>query len=148
MSREEVNMKAHEDELVQVAVPRRHLMEVYAFVASLNGGGADAPVEPEGAWPLDQLVLQYRESPESLQRLQKHLAAHAGEEFDTHELADVMGLDRGWNSVAGALGAYGHRLAGRYGGRKEWPFNRRYDHVNSRSYLSMSPDVAEVISKL
>ena len=45
---------------------------------------------------------------------QKHLAAHPGEDFTSAEVAPIMGLKHGWNSVAGASTARIVNVMGRW----------------------------------
>jgi hypothetical protein len=139
------------DDIVNIPVPREHLLKVYGYLADLErrSNGTVDVVEATDAdeWPEDLVKRQFSESPESIQRMQRHLAAHSGQEFGTDVLADVMGLEFGWNSVAGALGAYGRRVKNRYD-RKTWPFVVRWSHADEKYVYSMTPEVAEIISAL
>jgi hypothetical protein len=76
----------------------------------------------------------------------EYLAEHAGQEFNSAEIAEnVEGL-KDWNSVAGALGAFGRRSANRYSLRK-FPWSWRYDAEN-RVLMKMPAAVAAVIKQV
>lgn len=140
-------------EFVSVLVPRRHLTRVYGLIASLeqHGAGESEPTESteakEDQWPEDLIIRQYRESPESMKKIQRHLADHQGDEFSTTQLAEAIGAQYGWNSVAGALGAYGRRVKNRYK-RDSFPFQSRWDHEKEEQYHSMTSEVAEIIRSI
>src|SRR5205809_561223 len=121
------------EELVQILVPRKHLARIYTFVGSLDGaepssGGVteEAIESAEDDWPCELIERQYRESPESMKKFQRWLADHAGEEFTTTEMAEAVQAKRGWNSIAGMLGAYGNRVKNRYK-RTTFPFTSRWN---------------------
>lgn len=142
------------EEFVSVLVPRKHLTRVYGLVASLeqhasgNPEVAPAPNETkEEQWPRDLIERQYRESPDSMKKFQRFLADHEGKEFSTTQMADAIGVAYGWNSVAGALGAYGRRVKNRYK-RESFPFDSRWDHEKGEQYHSMTPRVADIINSL
>jgi hypothetical protein len=137
------------EEYVPVYVSTRHLSRVYAYVAALDEPVEPARVEGDRAveWPRELIEKQFRQSPQTIQALQRHLAANPGQEFTTYELAEVMGLEYGWNSVAGALGAYGRRIRNRHG-RDSWPFSVRYSYDKQKHVYSMTKDVAEIIASL
>jgi hypothetical protein len=146
-----VNKTTAEDEYVSVLVPKRHLTRTYAFLGSLDGSIAtqeepigDAEDKLATDWPPELLERQYAESPKFMKRFQKHLADHPGEEFSTRDMADALEAERGWNTVAGALGAYGRRVKNRYK-RSTFPFQSRTDYEAGEVYHSMTPEVAEII---
>ena len=139
-------------EFVPVLVPKKHVTRVYGLIASLDerrNGASDEPASTktaptEGGWSKELIERQYRESPPSMKKFQRFLAEHPGQEFSTSEMAEPMGAAHGWNSVAGALGAYGRRVKHRYK-RDSFPFASRWDHENEEQYHSMTPEVAEII---
>lgn len=63
------------------------------------------------------------------------------------ELAEALGAQYGWSTIAGALGAYSRRVKNRYK-RSSFPFQQRWDYKSGRTYHSMTPEVAEVIKSL
>src|SRR5689334_16722535 len=103
---------ADTDEYVSVLVPKKHLTRIYAFLGSLEEQilAPEAPKEAaqngKGAgWTLELIERQYREASPFMKRFEQHLAANPGQEFSTREMATALNAERGWNSVAGALGA-------------------------------------------
>jgi hypothetical protein len=146
-----------DNELVDIKVPKRHLAEIYRFV-----GGLDAAAQPEAEAeaPLEAAAVdttpatdeqfiqrQYRESPESMKRLQKELADHPDQKFTMTQLAAALNTPRGSKSIVGMLGAYGNRFANRYRGRS-WPFQASWEGPNGEAVYWMTPEVAEIIKSL
>ncbi len=145
-------MAAIPNDYVAVFVPKQHLTKVYGFIASLDSPSSTevrplADRQTAQEWTPELIERQYRESPDSMKKFQKHLAAHPGQEFSTTEIAQAIGAKRGWNSVAGALGAYGRRVKNRYK-RDSFPFQSRWEHTEGQQYHSMTPEVAEIIAAL
>jgi hypothetical protein len=146
-------MNSDANDFVSILVPRQHVTKVYGLIASLESGNASPVAAQAGAgsdgdaWPEDLIVRQYRESPESMKKFQRFLAEHPGQEFSTSEMAEPIGAEYGWNSVAGALGAYGRRVKNRYK-RDSFPFQSRWDHEKEEQYHSMTAEVAEVIKSI
>lgn len=156
--RYKVDNQLLDDEYVSIPVPKRYVTQVYGFIASLVQQNAvtasptprvvemtPVPAAYYG-WTEDLIRRQYKESQDTMRKFQKVLAEHPDHEYSSDELAEAIGLERGWNSIAGALGAYKRRLRNRYG-REQWPFAISYD-ANGHSYFSMSPEVAEIIRPL
>ena len=142
------------DEYVSLLVPKRHLTRIYAFLGALDeqepSSKATREVERNGAgtgWTRELIERQYRESPPFMKRFQKHLAEHAGQEFSTRDMADALGAEKGWNTVAGALGAYGRRVKNRYK-QTEFVFTSYWDYARDQAYHSMPEEVAEIIRGL
>jgi len=82
-----------------------------------------------------------------MKRFQKFLADHPDEEFSTRDLADALDAERGWNTVAGALGAYGRRVKNRYK-RSTFPFKSRWDYEKDQAFHRMPAEVANIIRDL
>ena len=134
------------DDLVSVPVPTRHLGRVYAFIASLEGVTFD-PKEPSLSteeWDESLVRRMYEDSPTTVKRMLHALADQPETELTTTDLARVMKPDATWNSVAGALGAFGRRVRNRYR-RSTWPFEMRWDDHEARAYYKMSPTVSGII---
>lgn len=149
-------MENNTDEFVSIPVPRGYVTQVYGFIASLESGGRETQVEASSAsaaatlsesWPEDLIIRQYRESPDSMKKFQQYLAQHAGQDFSSTEIAEAIGAEYGWNSIAGALGAYGRRVKNRYK-RSTFPFNQHWDHEHGEMRHGMTPEVAEIILPL
>jgi hypothetical protein len=151
-------MENSKDEFVNIPVPRQYVTQVYGFIASLESGGGESRVETSPSsdvaaatlsesWPEDLIIRQYRESPESMKKFQQYLAEHAGQDFSSTEIAEAIGAEHGWNSIAGALGAYGRRVKNRYK-RSTFPFNQNWDHEHGEMRHGMTPEVAEIILPL
>ena len=71
------------------------------------------------------------------------LADHADEEVTSERIADAINAAHGWNTVAGMLGAFGRRSAGRY--KRSGPmWLDRWD-TEGRARLKMPAAVAAVI---
>ena len=146
-------MNTDMNDYVSVLVPKRHLTRVYAFLGALDEQAPDAETATEDssngnvAWTRELIERQFKESPPFMKQFQKYLAEHAGQEFSTRDMAAALNAVYGWNTVAGALGAYGNRVKNRYK-QTTWPFQARWDHVLGESYHSMSEEVAEIIRDL
>jgi len=152
-----MNSSILSDEYVQVPVPKRYVTQVYGFIASLDQQDPteakplpvvllESALDPYNGWSEDLIRKQYKQSPETMKKFQKVLAEHPDKEYTSEELANAIGLEYGWNSIAGALGAYQRRIQNRYG-MKTWPFSASYD-ADGHSYFSVSPQVAEIIRSL
>jgi hypothetical protein len=141
------------DEYVSLLVPKRHLTRIYAFLGSLD----EQPVAlkdstgSDGAgaagWTRELIERQFRESPPFMKRFQKHLAEHPGQTFSTRDMAKALEAKKGWNSVAGALGAYGRRIKNRYK-QTEFAFTSWWDYEKGEAYHTMPEEVAEIIRGL
>jgi hypothetical protein len=138
-----------EDELVTIPVPTRHLAAIYAFIGALDEGGVSGKpgqaAELSDEWTPDLIERQYRESPDSMKAFQDLLAGEPGKEFSTHDMVSALSLPN-WKSVAGILGAYGHRVKSRYS-KATFPFETRWENEGA-ALFSMSPEVAEIIKAI
>jgi hypothetical protein len=136
---------------VSILVPKERLMEVYGFIASLDGG-AELPssgdaVEKGTDWTDELIERQFNESPEFMQRFQKFLAEEPEQWFSTKTIAKRLNALKGSKTVAGALGAYGRRTSHRYA-MKTWPFQYRWNHSEEQMHYSMDKRTAEIIRGL
>jgi len=140
-------MDATPEELVSVFVPRKHVLDVYAFVARLTEpsfGTNNTNHSPHTEdWGPELLRRMFDESPPAMKDILVALASRQGEWLSANELAkairDKPNADS--NTVAGTLGAFRRRCRNRYG-RPDWPFNSNWDHVSGRFLYSMPPEVA------
>ena len=80
-----------------------------------------------------------REASPTIQNLARYLAKHAGEEITTEQAASELDLYRGRNSLAGALGAFGRKLANR---GMTFPWENWYSAEDGKSRMRMDPDLA------
>ena len=147
------------DELVSILVPKRHLARIYTFIGSLDApqvavpaalgsnGKVDDSVDDHSVWVPKLIERQFRESPDSMKKFQRWLADHPGQEFTTTQMAEALEANRGWNSIAGMLGAYGNRVKNRYK-RTTFPFQTRWEGDGGEALHSMTPEVAEIIKQL
>jgi hypothetical protein len=71
------------------------------------------------------------------------LAEHGGEEVTSAEIADAIDAERGWNTVAGMLGAFGRRSANRY--KRPDPMWSSREGEGGASLFKMPVAVADII---
>ena len=144
------------DELVSVMVPKKHLAKVYGLIARLDSGepseratesenGSAASNDPD-EWTPSRIRKTVEQSPPAMRNILRRLAERTGEWLTTQDLAEAIenNPDADWKTVAGTLGAFGRRVANRYG-LETWPFEEKHDHnVGGRVYR-MSADMARQI---
>lgn len=139
------------DEYVQVYVRKSDLPRVYRLIGSLDEEANAPVVEPVGAsskeWSADLLKKQYVDASKTIKALERFLADHEGERFTGDELAAGIGLQYGWNSIAGALGAASRRHRNHYG-RQDFPFDIDYDDDDELARYSMPSKYATIIKSL
>jgi hypothetical protein len=130
------------EELVMVAVPKSRVLEVYELLGSqssnwaLSDDGADDSLDGWDAAAFRKHVVR---ASDTIRGLVSLLADNAGKEVTTEQAADALKLPRGWNSLAGALGAFG-----RYCGNRDidFPWDAWYD-AEGRTVMRMSRAVAK-----
>ena len=144
------------EELIAVMVPKKHLSKVYGFIAKLEQGEpADvrepADQVPAGAetadeWTPSRIRKMVQQSPPAMRDILRALAENAGNWMTTADLAEAIqnNPDANWKTVAGTLGAFGRRVASRYG-LETLPFERRYDHDAHGKVHRMSSEMAAQI---
>jgi hypothetical protein len=149
------------DEMVEVLVPKKHVLAVYGYIAGLEQGGddreatessvSDAPqsVGPDDneEWSPRQLRLLYDQSPPAMVLVLDYLAENPDREVTSGELVEVLkdrkpDPDANSNTLAGTLGAFGRRVANRYG-MESWPFDVYYSHEHYSNVYVMYGWVAE-----
>jgi hypothetical protein len=147
---------------VMVAVPAELVPQITELVAQYTGEtpASDGPplavpTKPEALaqeaalideWTPQLLRRAYNESSDGMRGIFEYLAEQAGQEVTSTEIAENVDGMKDWNSVAGALGAFGRRAANRYG-QKTQPWAWRYD-ADSRVLMKMPAAVAEVIKQV
>jgi hypothetical protein len=127
--------------IVNVPVPTDRLIEVYRLLGTPPGGPAAAADEGQ-PWTAARLETTLRAASATIQGLARYLAEHPGEEITTTQVADALGLEFGWNSLAGALGAFGRRLGNR---GLSFPWATWYSPDDGKSRMMMEPDVASLV---
>lgn len=153
------------DELVNVPVPRRHLSQVYGFIAGLEGIESPVPAmsgiaevsspsasrgggatESNDEWTQSRLRRMVSESPPAMLKILRTLSERPGEWLTMNELAKCIRPDADWKTVGGTLGAFGRRVRNRYG-LESWPFESRFDHEVSGMVSRMSDEIARLIKR-
>lgn len=136
--------------LVNVAVPEGYLGEVYALLGRL---AKDEPTAPEASksdqdwWTEKRLRRAFEESSPSQQAILRAMAQANGKWISVSEVAAKVGAEYDWNSLAGALGAFGRRCRNRYKAKVR-PFTRRYNPVKEEREYLMPPEIGKVIKAL
>lgn len=108
---------------VLMAIPAQFVPEVAALIAEFDAGGAPVVAAPEGfdgdgaminGWTEDLVRQAFKESADPMRRVLSFLAEHGGSEVTSDQIANAIDAERGWNTVAGMLGAFGRRSVNRY----------------------------------
>ena len=150
-------------QLVNVAVPEEHLGTVYALLGQLAKGtnGVSSPgsegdsgdalsgymgEEPILWWNAKRLQRAFDQSSTAQKAILKGMASGEGKKWVTvSEIVEQMGGEADWNTMAGALGAFGRRCKNRYKAKTR-PFTIRYNHdLREKEYL-MPAAVAQAIN--
>ncbi|MCA1719012.1 MAG: hypothetical protein LC781_20025, partial [Actinobacteria bacterium] len=125
------------EDLVEIPVPKRHLMEVYRLIGTLEAkesqGEAikadmgDVEAVENGDWSPNELRMLYDQSPPAMIKLLDCLADNGDRWVPIRELNQaVYGEDDSGHKLGGALGAFGRRVKNRH--RKPWPFKVQWGH--------------------
>jgi hypothetical protein len=135
-------------EFISIPIPIDRVQEVYELLGRPRGATAVQPSQQQtaaqpGIDP-ELIARAYNESPDSMKRAFKHLAANAGRDVPMNDLAAAVGYRP--KEMGGALGAFGRRWANRYGGPK--PFSDRWGYDIKQQIYSMTAKMAEVIKPL
>jgi hypothetical protein len=142
-------------ELVPVYVPRALVADVYATITDYLRSGQDpdftsrpaTPSQPIYAAKWEESVIRraYEESGPPMRRVLETLAARAGEEVGSDELAAAVGEGATSANLAGVMGAFGRRVRSRY--RQSRPFfASRWDGERDRTVYWIPREAAEAIS--
>jgi hypothetical protein len=134
-------------ELVQVAVPADRLMEVYALLGTANTP-AESAQKPSGEskpWTDKDLTQLLGEASETIRGEAKYLAGRPDETVTSEEIASELNLPKGWNSLAGANGAWGRKLKNR--GYTTFPWKTWYDANDGLARMMMTAEMAAIVNK-
>jgi hypothetical protein len=128
------------EELVNVLVPKSRVLEVYAFLADSAPalGSTTSQDHTLDDWNADAFRKHVTRASDTIRGLVSHLADHAGEEVTTGDAAEALNLPYGWNSLAGALGAFGRYCANR---DLDFPWDDWYN-ADGLTVMRMSQAVA------
>lgn len=128
-----------------VPVPASRVLDVYAFLAGAATGAAPAgePASPAG-WDERMLELVLRDVSETIWDLAQYLAQHPERDITTDEAAAALRLRYGWNSLAGALGAFGRYLGNR---DLDFPWDVSYGS-DGRARMRMDAATAEAVKAI
>src|ERR1039458_632535 len=109
---------------VLMAIPAQFVPEVAALIAEFDVAGELSPAlvpqarKDDGpiinGWTEDLVRQAYKESGDPMRKVLSFLAEHGGSEVTALEIADAIDAERGWNTVAGMLGAFARRSVHRY----------------------------------
>jgi hypothetical protein len=139
-------------DLVNVAVPRTYLFEVYRLIADLSATGRPRAREPETPesqgvieeWTPKLIRRMVDESQDAMRAILKALADAPDEWVTSAELAKAIGGAADWNTVAGTLGAFGRRCYSRYE-VESLPFEKRFDYEAGGKVHRMSALIAKEV---
>ena len=150
VQRKEVT-KMHE--LVQVMVPRRFLVDVYALIAELESKAeseedlSDGSEEAENKeWTPELIRRMYVESPPGMMRALNYMMDHPDRWIPAPEVTHAIEPGRDSRRLGGTLGAFGRRVKNRYG-MDTWPFWVEWDHEAKQVRYWMDGEVAEQLRK-
>jgi hypothetical protein len=136
---------------VQVMVPEEHLAAVYRLLVSAREeapSGSDPATQElltAAGWRDPAFVRSHLGSrSETIRGLARYLADRPGEAVTAEAAADALDLPYGWNSLAGALGAFGHYLANR---GIEFPWSAVTDPDDWRVRLTMDEPTAAAVKR-
>jgi hypothetical protein len=137
-------------EFIMVPVPRERVQDVYRLLAaeptqSATVAGAIARDDEGVPWSDGEIARAYRESPERMKRFLDYLVSVAGQPATAGETAKAVGYSR--QQQAGMLGAFGHRVKGRYG-RSTWFFDASWSDQHHAWIYTMGDAAAQVLRDL
>lgn len=134
---------------VAVPVPEDRVTEVYGLLSVAPKPSEDQvggePADRGRRWDEAALREYLAEASDTIKGLAKYLAERPGQEVTTEEVASELGLPHGWNSLAGALGAWGRKIGNR--GFDDFPWESWWG-TDGHTRMRMSPEVAEIVRKL
>jgi hypothetical protein len=121
-----------------VPVPHSRVLDVYAFLSADAASSTPASANALEGWDAAGFGRHVGRASETIQSLVRYLSERAGAEVSVRDAAEALGLPHGWNSLAGALGAFG-----RYCGNRDldFPWEYWYDG-DGLTVMRMSEDVA------
>ncbi|MFI9780501.1 hypothetical protein ACIHCV_38485 [Streptomyces sp. NPDC051956] len=129
-------MAEFDQQFVSVPVPREHVTQVYAFLASLSGATVPSPSAPsdtsgadgDGGWPyrewsagdLGDLAASQLASVQTVIGLLDVLAEQPGSKVGYTCLVERLGVER--NQLRGSLAAF-TRVVHKHYQRRNWPMS-------------------------
>jgi hypothetical protein len=128
---------------IPVYVPERFYATIVSEVARLLGTTSISREESE--WTEEALRRLYFDS-QPLEEILVALARRPGEWLTTGDLAEAMGPDATWRSVAALLGQLTRKRKSY--GFKAWPFELRTDPKTGRYSYMMSAKTAEIVLRV
>lgn len=138
---------------VPVMIPEEHLAAVYRLLISAQDEAPSGPGQatqelptPTPAGWRDPAFVRAHLGPrsETIRGLATYLADRPGQAVTAVAAADALGLPYGWNSLAGALGAFGNYLANR---GIEFPWSAVTDPNDWRVRLTMDEPTAAAVKQ-
>lgn len=138
---------------VQVMVPEEQLAAVYRLLLSAQESGetaSSATLQEHaksaiGGWHDPAFVRAHLGGrSQTIQGLARYLADRPGQAVTADIAADALDLRYGWNSLAGALGAFGNYLANR---GIEFPWSATTDETDERVRLTMDEATAAAVKQ-
>ncbi len=135
---------------VPVLVPEERLADVYGVLGTPVGATTvDDPVtdvgSDPGVWRDPEIIREHLLTrSRTIRELAKYLAERPDEEVTADEAAEALALPRGWNSLAGALGAFGRYLANRDLG---FPWESYYDPEDGRVRMKLDGETAAIFRR-
>jgi hypothetical protein len=132
---------------VSVSVPERYLPDVYRLLAQLQDQDAKS-APPTKEWDPDfwRQPANIREHllsrPQTIRDLAGYLSTRPDQEVGAEQAAQALGLPKGWNSLAGALGAFGNYCGNR---GLEFPWKTRYGS-DGRARFTLDTETANVFT--
>jgi hypothetical protein len=130
-----------------VPVPVERLTEIHSLLASPSPSGDEqTATTSDGAnfWTVETNIKTHlKKRSRTIRRFLKYLADRPGKPVSSVEVAEALELKRGWNSLAGANGAFAFYLQNR---DLDLPWDWEYAGDN-RVRFTMDPAVAAAIRK-
>ncbi|MFL5963330.1 MAG: hypothetical protein ACJ757_10630 [Gaiellaceae bacterium] len=147
------------EQYVSVPVPVSRVPEVYALLAGTPAKTTLHALEDRAvagqatvggtSWTQPEIERDVKESPETVNVIQKALASRPGEEVTLADveaaLTDATGKPWTPQMVRGSLGAWARRVQNRYG-QPQWYFEIIWD--GEKVAYRMSVEVAQIIQAL
>jgi len=135
---------------VQVMVPEERLAAVYRLLISESEREAfpmtqEVQAPAQAGWR-DPAFVRAHLGPrsETVRGLAKYLADRPGQAVTAEQAAQALALPHGWNSLAGALGAFGNYLGNR---GIQFPWSATTDPNDWRVRLTMDEPTADAVKQ-
>jgi hypothetical protein len=145
LKREMVSMMV-EQEFIQVAVPARHVIAVYEFLAELEresaGGIEPSEADDAVAWDAGNLARLARtelSNARTVSGILDVLCQEPGKQYDMQDLVAALPMD--YNTLRGNLAAFTRHLKKHYGG-SSWPM--QVEWRGDEALYSIRPETAAI----